>query len=411
MKGPASTPVCNFQLMIVQHRPPLHLSYCLNIHPGETWAENLRAIREKAGLVRQLVSAGQWFGLGLRLSAQAAEDLSGNPALRAEALDAFSEAEMYPFSVNAFPYGRFHGGTVKEHVYSPDWRMLDRRNYTFQVADILAGWLPEGVDGSISTVPGSYKAWIKDPSAVSAMAENIGAVAAYLGALQEDTGREIHLGLEPEPSCYMETTAEMIAFFKNELMTTGVEEIKRIRKCYTKEAEEMMRRHVGVCFDTCHVALQFENPLEALRLYRAEGIRISKVQLSAALVVSGDAEGWESLKPFAEGVYLHQVRGRRTDGSIASWDDLPQALADTDAHEGIEEVRVHFHVPLFFKGAGKLGSTVGTLCPDFFHELRTGATSHVEIETYTFDVLPKEIHPGDVVKSIAREFDWVQTHL
>ena len=130
-------PGLQFQLMIVQHRPPLHLSYCLNIHPGESWAENLRAIREKAGLVRQLVSAGQWFGLGLRISAQAAEDLSSNPELRAEALDAFSEAEMYPFSVNAFPYGRFHGGTVKEHVYSPDWRMLDRRNYTFQVADIL----------------------------------------------------------------------------------------------------------------------------------------------------------------------------------------------------------------------------------------------------------------------------------
>ena len=45
------------------------------------------------------------------------------------------------------------------------------------------------------------------------------------------------------------------------------------------------------------------------------------------------------------------------------------------------------------------------------HELRTGATSHVEIETYTFDVLPKALHPGDVVKSIAREYEWVQRHL
>jgi hypothetical protein len=397
--------------MIVQHRPPLHLSYCLNIHPGETWAENLRAIREKTGMVRQLVSPGQWFGLGMRLSAKAAAELTADPKLRAEALDVFSELEMYPFSVNAFPFGRFHGGAVKEHVYSPDWRMLDRRNYTFQVADILAGWLPEGVDGSISTVPGSYKAWIKDSSAVSAMAENLGATAAYLAALHEDTGREIHIGLEPEPSCFLETTAETVAFFKNELWTTGVEEIKRIRKCYTKEAEEMMRRHIGVCFDTCHVALQFEDPLESIRTYRDEGIRISKVQLSAALMVACDPAGWDALKPFAEGVYLHQVRGRTAAGNVVSWNDLPEALQDSEGQEGVEEIRVHFHVPMFFKDAGKLGSTSATLTPEFFQELRSGATTHVEIETYTFDVLPKEIHPGDVVKSIAREFEWVQRHL
>ena len=362
-------------------------------------------------MVRQMVAPGQWFGLGLRLSAQAAAELSERPELRAEALDVFSEAQMYPFSVNAFPYGKFYGGSVKEHVYSPDWRMLDRRNYTFQVADVLASWLPEGVDGSISTVPGSFKAWIKDPAGVSAMAENIGAVAAYLAALREDTGREIHLGLEPEPSCYLETTAETIAFFKNELWTTGVEEIKRIRKCYTKDAEEIIRRHIGVCFDTCHVALQFEDPVEAIRSYKAEGIRISKVQLSAALMVACDPDGWEALKPFAEGVYLHQVRGRTSAGNVLAWNDLPDALADIDGQEGVEEIRVHFHVPLFFKEAGKLASTAATLTPEFFHELRSGVTSHVEIETYTFDVLPKEIHPGDVVKSIAREFEWVQGHL
>ncbi|MEK0451236.1 MAG: hypothetical protein RL088_3504 [Verrucomicrobiota bacterium] len=397
--------------MIVQHRPPLHLSYCLNIHPGETWNDNLQAIREKAGLVREMVCPGQWFGLGLRLSATAAAELSGNSALREEALGVFGELQMYPFSVNAFPYGRFHGGAVKENVYAPDWRMLDRRNYTFQAADVLAGWLPEGIDGSISTVPGSFKGWIRDAAGVSAMAENLGAVAAYLAAVEEDTGREIHLGLEPEPACYIETTNEMVAFYKNELMTTGVEEIKRIRKCYTRDAEALMRRHIGVCFDTCHVALQFEDPLAAMRTYRDEGIRISKVQLSAALTVPGDAEGWEALRLFDERVYLHQVRALMNDGNITSWNDIPEALADEAGHVGTEEVRSHFHVPLFFKGIGKVHSTVGTLSPDFFHELRTGATTHVEIETYTFDVLPKDIHPGDVVKSISREFEWVQTHL
>jgi len=397
--------------MIVQHQPPLHLTYCLNIHPGESWAENLAAIREKAARVREFVGSGQWFGLGLRLGARAAAELAADAGLRHAALDVFAENQFYPFSVNAFPYGQFHAGTVKENVYAPDWRTMERRDYTFQVADILAGWLPEGVDGSISTVPGSFKGWIETESHVEAMALNLGAVAAYLAALREDTGREIHLGLEPEPSCYLETTAETVSFFKDVLWSTGVEEVKRIRSCYTSEAEEIVRRHIGVCFDTCHVALQFEDPVEALQTYRREGIRISKVQLSAALMTGGKPEDWLALRPFAEGVYLHQVKARTADGQMRSWIDLPLALVDDAGREGVQQTRVHFHVPLFFKGNGPLASTVSTLSPEFFQQLRAGATSHVEIETYTFDVLPPEMAAGDVVNSIAREYAWVQERL
>lgn len=397
--------------MIIQHQPPLHLTYCLNIHSGEAWADALAAIQEKTALVHQFVAPDQWFGLGLRLGAQAVNDLADDPVARRAALDVFAEHQLYPFSVNAFPYGRFHEGAVKEQVYAPDWRMADRRNYTFDVCDILAEWLPEGVDGSISTVPGSYKDWITTPEGVTSMAENLASVAAYLAAVREDTGKEIHLGLEPEPDCFLETTEETVRFFKEVLWTTGVEEVKRIRKCYTNEAEEIIRRHIGVCLDTCHVALQFEDPLTALRTYRSEGVRVSKVQLSAALTVAASDEGWEELRPYAEGVYLHQVKGRAENGEIRSWKDLPLALEDKAGQQGLDQVRVHFHVPLFFRESGLLASTASLLTPDFFHELRMGATSHVEIETYTFDVLPPEIHPGDMVKSIAREYAWVQDHL
>lgn len=393
--------------MIVQHRPPLHLSYCLNIHPGESWAENLAAIREHAVRVKQLVSPEEWFGLGLRLSAQAVEELAADVALRNAALDVFAEHGMYPFSVNAFPYGKFHAGAVKENVYAPDWRFATRRDYTMRVADILARWLPEGVDGSISTVPGSFKEWITSEADAATMAENLGAVAAHLAALHEGTGREIHLGLEPEPSCFLETTAETVAFFRDTLWTKGAEAVRKIRGCDEAKADEILRRHIGVCFDTCHVALQFEDPLAALRAYRSEGIRISKVQLSAALMTGGGKDCWAALEPFAEGVYLHQVKGRTVTGQIRSWTDLPLALADDAGRYSVEETRVHFHVPLFFQNNGPLASTASTLTPDFFRELRQGATSHVEIETYTFDVLPEEIRPADVVKSIAREFAWV----
>ena len=393
--------------MILQHQPPLHLTYCLNIHPGESWADNFAAIKDKALAVKQRVAPDQWFGLGLRVAHFAAVQLASDPALVDEAREFFTAHQMYPFSINGFPYGRFHAGSVKEKVYAPDWRTPERRDYTMLLADVFTNFLPPEVDGSISTVPCSFKPWIQNDADRFLMAKNLAAVVAYLAAIREDTGQEMHIGLEPEPDCYLETTAETISFFNNTMLTAGVDEVARIMGCTQPQAEVAMRLHLGVCLDTCHAALQFEDPLETLRAYRGEGIRISKIQISAALAAPASAETWEALKPFAEPVYLHQVKATTKDGPRVAWYDLPTALEEGPSFPDLEEVRVHFHVPLFFQNDGPLGSTVGTLTPEFFHELREGACSHLEIETYTFDVLPEALRGDDVVKSIAREYSWV----
>ena len=300
---------------------------------------------------------------------------------------------------------------MKEQVYAPDWRMPERRDYTMQLADVFTNFLPPEVDGSISTVPGSFKPWIESDDDRTLITKNLAVVVAYLAAIRDDTGQEIHLGLEPEPDCFLERTDETIAFFENYLLTTGVDEVARLLRCERPHAEEVLRRHLGVCFDTCHVALQYENPFESLKAYRAAGIRISKIQLSAALAGPGVPETWDALKRFVEPVYLHQVKGLLPEGAIASWYDLPAALEEGPAIKEIQEVRVHFHVPLFANSFDTLSSTVGTLEPRFFHALRKGVTSHLEIETYTFDVLPAEFNPGDVVKSVGREYSWVMHEL
>jgi hypothetical protein len=314
-------------------------------------------------------------------------------------------------TVNAFPYGRFHEEEVKATVYAPDWRTDQRTSYTMQVADVLSSMLPEAIEGSISTVPGSFKPWITTSADKGAMARRIAATAAYFAALEEDTGRLLHLGLEPEPDCFLETTAETVAFFNDTLLTSGAAELVRIRGCDRTTAEELMRRHVGVCFDTCHVALQFENLADAWQTYIAEGIRISKVQLSAALRGKSDPDTWQALQEFDEPIYLHQVKARTKEGGRVAWYDLPDALRELPDFDDLDEVRVHFHVPLFFKGAGPLQSTVNALDDEFFHLLRGGACSHLEIETYTFDVLPPDVHPGDIVKSIAQEFSFAMDKL
>lgn len=392
--------------MVIQKKPPLHLTYCLNIHRGETWAENFSAIREKAVAVRDRIACGRPFGLGLRLGHRAARTLQSPYEL--DKLCGFLEIKkLYPFTINGFPYGRFHAGRVKEKVYRPDWRSVRRCNYTHALALILANLLPVGVSGSISTVPCSFKPWIRTAADVRLMAGNLIDCAMKLARIHDLAGKEIHLGLEPEPGCYLETTDETVRFFNETLLPLGRKKLRAGIGCSAEQAEELLRRHIGVCFDTCHTALQFEDLADSLRRYTAEGIRISKIQISAALRASCDEASLQALRPFCEPVYLHQVKARRDSGRIQSWNDLPEALDDLPRRKGIGEMRVHFHVPLFFKKRGPLSSTASTLTPEFFALVRKGVTEHLEIETYTFDVLPEKLRTDDVTQSIAEEFDWL----
>ncbi|TAN35981.1 MAG: sugar phosphate isomerase [Verrucomicrobia bacterium] len=383
--------------MKLRENPPLHLTYCLNIHPGETWAENLAAIRQYAVAVKQRIAPAKPFGLGLRLSAAAAETLrvpTVRRALRTE-LDALG---LYVFTINGFPFGQFHGTRVKEQVYAPDWRTRERLEYTCLLADILADLLPDGVSGSISTLPGSFKPWIHGADDEQTMTKNLVACARHLIEIEARTGREIQLGLEPEPWCWIETTDEALRFFGEPLRAACVGG----REC------EGVRRHLGVCLDTCHAAVQFESPLMALRRYRAAGIHVSKIQLSAAL----DVKGWScsALRPFDEPVYLHQTKARLRDRSLLAWPDLSFALDATDARTDIERLHVHFHVPLFWPGSASLHSTAAELDEPFFRAA-CAATEHLEVETYTFSVLPEAMRAGGVVECIRRELEWAQERI
>ncbi len=352
-----------------------HLTYCLNIHPGETWEENVAAIRKYAAAVKERVSPDLPFGLGLRLSARAASELRPQvPAFR----DYLADAGMYVFTINGFPYGRFHATRVKELAYEPDWSRPERRAYTEVLAWILAELLPEGVDGSISTVPVAYG------KALSAEAvDNLVRTAEALARIEEQTGRTVVLALEPEPDCLIETTDEAVRLW-GELRARASAEVLRF---------------LGVCLDTCHAAVEFESPADSIRRLRAAGIPVPKIQISSALVVPPGADPVQLLAPFADEVYLHQTRVM-SDGRLLRFPDLSDAL-DENPHG---EWRVHFHVPLHFAGGEGLGSTAAFLDAAFFSEA-LAPDRHLEIETYSFDVLPGP--GGNVVDSIASEFDWL----
>ncbi|MFC0017406.1 metabolite traffic protein EboE [Roseibacillus persicicus] len=374
-----------------------HLAYCTNIHPAESWADTFHVLESDVLAVRdQLQEKGVIegpFSIGLRLSARAAKELLEGGGL-ADFASWLGKTQTYVFTINGFPYGDFHGTRVKEKVYQPDWTTVERLNYTKQLFDIIAVLAPEDCGGSVSTLPGSFKEFGADEGVIFRHLEEC---AVYIDALAQKSGKDLHLGLEPEPLGHFENTAETLAFFERFLATVN--------------DVDLVKRRIGLNYDCCHFALEFDQCRPSLEAFDKAGIRISKVHLSSALTFDpNDADSLESLKRFDEPTYLHQVIVSGKDG-LKRVRDLPEFYQNLESGEwtldGQDQARCHFHVPLYSEAAAPLGTTqshaVDMLAyrrehPDF--------CNHFEIETYTWGVLPDGLQ-SDLTSQIVREFQWV----
>ena len=367
-----------------------HLTYCSNIHAGENWPDVRSALATVLPQVRARMGVDGPFAIGLRLSADAGAALA-HPSALAEFQQFLAAHQHYVFTINGFPYGAFHGQRVKEQVYLPDWRDSRRVAYSNQLASILAALLPDDVpSGSVSTVPGAFKAHLSGAADVEAVAAGIREHARYLRTLRERTGRVIRLALEPEPACLLETVEETIEFFDRYL------------------GDRDVREHVGVCVDTCHMAVEYEEAAAVIERFDEAGISIPKVQISSALDVAGP-EAIAALSAFAEDTYLHQVVMRASQ-QLSRFVDLPEALAQAGDRVR-DEWRVHFHVPLFLERLGALRTTQ-PFVQAFLRALRARPVcDQLEVETYTWDVLPDEHRRVDVATAIARELAWVREQL
>jgi sugar phosphate isomerase/epimerase len=396
--------------------PRPHLSYCTNIHPGETWAEVRENLTRFLVPVRERFAPGRPFGIGLRLSGVASEALADRDAL-AE-FRAFLDAhDLYVFTINGFPYGPFHGRPVKENVYLPDWLDPERLRYTDRLADILAALLPDDVDGTISTVPGAFAPRVSGDRDQAAMASAMLEHVAHLVQLRAATGRRVALALEPEPCCFLETFDETVDFFTRHLLSrAAIGSLAESTGLTVAESETAIREHLGVCLDTCHMAVEFEDPAAVLEQLERAGILVAKVQATAGLRVLLDGDSTaalDALGSFADDVYLHQVVERRADGTLRRFLDLPEALAAARATPATEprEWRVHFHVPVFRAQYGRFEGTQAYVAEAIrLVRERTGC-AHFEVETYTWGVLPEEFRREDIVTAVARELEWAAAQL
>jgi len=383
-----------------------HLTYCTNVHPGESLADVERALAEPVLAVKARVSQEEPFGVGLRLAARAAFELEA-PGRLEQFAEQLRARDLYCFTINGFPYGTFHGTRVKEQVYLPDWLDAERVRYTCSLAHSLSRLLPDGLQGSISTVPGCFRPVLeREAGAAPRMARAMIEVVSELVRIERDTGKHIALALEPEPHCFLETSQEAVCFFESELFNKQAAQILAgLSGLSAAQAEAAVRSHLGVCLDTCHASVEFESPLEALGSLRRAGIAIPKVQISAGLRVPQLSQGaLRALGGFAETVYLHQTVVKSARG-LTRYVDLPEALAAAAAGRAVapDEWRVHFHVPIFERELGPFESTQQDLLPLLAALGQDALCPHLEVETYTWDVLPEKLRELPLTEAIARE--------
>lgn len=395
-----------------------HLTYCTNIHPGNGWSEVYANLQRYGPALKQRLAPDANFGIGLRLSGKESRELLHGDRLQ-QFLQFLQVQGLYVFTLNGFPYGPFHQLPVKANVYTPDWRDDERVQYTLRLVEILAFLLPDGVEGSISTCPLAYKG--VDVGRRQApplpmwecLTRNIVQVAEVLVRLKQECGKFICLALEPEPDCLLENSDEVTQFYTRWLLTVGAEMLASALAISKERACYHLLEHIRVCLDTCHMAVAYEEPAIVLERFERVGIKVGKVQLSSALKITFPddellrAEISRALEPFAESIYLHQVVQQNRDGTFERYPDLVMPCA-ADCH--MEQWRVHFHVPIFISHFSLFQSSQDVIIAMLRLLMQKRFCRHLEIETYTWNVLPGELKI-DVASMIAREYEWVLGNL
>ena len=418
-----------------------HLSYCTNVHAGDVWCDVMPELQRQLPEVRSALGHTEPMGIGLRLSSSSAISLQ-DPDTFANFKEWLETNNYYVFTLNGFPYGTFHGERVKEDVYKPDWTESARLDYTCCLADVLCKLQPPDNYGSISTLPGTYKDWMM-PGTEQRISENLIKAVAHCVGLQQTTGVTIALAIEPEPCCMLETISETIRFFKEQIFAPdAISALASQTGMDIRAAQSAMQRHLGVCYDVCHSAVEFENPAHAIARLQSAGIEIIKIQLSSALEIPNVNESsLRHLSRYDEPVYLHQVVEKRGD-KITQYNDIAAASAalrhrlearstldpqlqlamnggfsalSQPLFEPIQENdacwRIHFHVPVFMEHTEHFTTTQSSLSQVLQLQRLSGFCRHLEVETYTWNVLPEALRQQSVGDAIARELSWVSERL
>jgi sugar phosphate isomerase/epimerase len=389
-----------------------HLTYSTLVHPGDNWEQMWASLNTYLPQVKARFAGNKRFGVSLRLSADSAHTLANSKPERDKLKKFLGDHDMYLYTVNAFPYGAFKGTMVKEQVYEPDWRSEERTRYTMNVADVLADVCSADIAPSIQSAPLGFKPRVTGDAVVASYTEHVMRVVAHLVALEARTGRTVTLALEPEPYCFLETTDETVDYFTQHLYSgAAIETLSRLAHIPISEAHAALRQHLGVVFDICHQAVEYENIAENLQKLVDAGIPIFKLQEAAALHMPQVTQPIvDTLKRYSKTIYLTQTVERKN-GKLTRFLNLEDAFAAWEKDPGPREWRTHFHVPVFLDDLGPFRTTRFAIEEALRFHKQKPLSRQLEIETYTWDVLPENLKTGDIVDYVCRELEWVRGQL
>lgn len=395
------------------------LGYCTNVHAGLDSDSILANLRKCALPVRQRLGQDR-LGVGLWFSQMAAKEL-----LEEDRLDRFKQQlqsmGLVPYTINGFPQQDFHQKVVKHRVYEPAWWEPARLQYTRDLIEILDRLLPEGLSGSISTLPIGWNQRCTDQeSRYAQAAANLLLLADELNARYEKTGRRIRIALEPEPGCIFTDNASLRAFYQRYWSTPAISHAQAQRA----------REYLTICHDICHSAVMGENQQEQVLESLSLGIQVGKVQVSSAIRVPWSRldsvqqhRALLQLAQFAEDRYLHQTMVVDSTGQHRLVEDLPELMAQHLEHEALRstlplsdrEWRIHFHVPIYVQSWGQIESTQSQInawldLVKVRPELFLPDVAY-EVETYAWGVLPSQLQRLSLDEGIAQEIAWLQSQL
>jgi len=378
----------------------LPLSYCTNVHPGRTVDEVVDGLTSYTAEVRRQLDVP--MAAGLWLSRTVATELLTDEAKLERLAQALWQHDLCCYTLNAFPYGDFHTERVKENVYLPDWASADRLNYTRDCAKILAQLMPEGSEGSISTVPLGGRMNPTGPDFHAVCFRNLISTARFLSDLKKETGRTIRLAVEPEPMC--------------EISSIPNDAVPQFRALFEMadalNCRDTVQEHIGLCLDVCHQAVEFELIPQSIDQLVDIGVRLNKIHITNAVELqspASNAAGRAALADFVEGRYLHQTYARMADGTVQQRVDL--TLEDLqrnppDDFLQADRWRVHFHVPVYADELGPLQPTRPELKAALQRVQMLKYAPHLEVETYTWPVMPDSENDAgttDLASQITRE--------
>ncbi len=393
-----------------------HLTYCTKIHPCHGWEDLFATIRGHVPALKARLAPDKRFGLGLRLSATESLELLNRDNLK-KFKKFLSQQDIYVFTINGFPYGPFRRQSVKASVFSPDWREDTRVDYTERLIEILASLLPHGMEGSISTLPLSYKPWIapNDTRSMERIIANLTQIVGLLILIKEEQGTFIHVDLEPEPDGLLENSNEVVDFFQQWLLPYGAPLLAGWTGMSLARAQALLLEHIRICLDTCHLAVTYEDFASVLDLFQTNGIKVGKVQITSGLKVwLPEAKEQRQilgrqLELFSQSPYLHQVIAQRDGGTFGHYQDLAEILPQLSTVAD-RQWRIHFHMPLYVEGYEGLTSTQEETRMILRLLKERSFCRHLELETYTWEVLPPAMQL-DILDCLEKEYRWTMQAL